>query len=418
MITVEELHISYDGLQNILSHITFGVKKGTFIGVIGPNGSGKTTLLNALSRILTPSDGVIFVQGRELSSLSQRELARELGVVPQDTNIHFDFRVRDIVLMGRHPYIDRFSRESEEDYEIARRAMEMTRTIQFADRSILEISGGERQRVIIARALAQQPRVLLLDEPTSHLDISHQMEILGIIKGLKHEVTVVAVFHDLNLASYYCDELILLDKGEIRYMGTPGEVLTREHIREIFRLEAIVKTNPLTRKPYVMPIFEERREDPEGRTIHIICGGGSGSDLMRLLHGRGYRLTTGVLCINDSDYETARDLHISCICEPPFATITPASLALLEEYLARADLVILTEMPVGPGNMENIRILERIEGTPIIHLAGREDPAALQDFSGGEATTLLERLYGSMVHAHSVAELLERIEETLGGPDE
>jgi iron complex transport system ATP-binding protein len=139
---------------------------------------------------------------------------------------------------------------------------------------------------------------------------------------------------------------------------------------------------------------------------------------MRLLHGRGYRLTTGVLCINDSDYETARDLHISCICEPPFATITPASLALLEEYLARADLVILTEMPVGPGNMENIRILERIEGTPIIHLAGREDPAALQDFSGGEATALLERLYGSMVHAHSVAELLERIEETLGGPDE
>jgi iron complex transport system ATP-binding protein len=115
MITVEELHISYDGLQNILSHITFGVKKGTFIGVIGPNGSGKTTLLNALSRILTPSDGVIFVQGRELSSLSQRELARELGVVPQDTNIHFDFRVRDIVLMGRHPYIDRFSRESEEN---------------------------------------------------------------------------------------------------------------------------------------------------------------------------------------------------------------------------------------------------------------------------------------------------------------
>jgi iron complex transport system ATP-binding protein len=393
MIDVDRIDVSYDGVRKILDQISFSVERGAFIGIIGPNGSGKTTLLKTISRILSPMGGVVHIEGKDLASIPSRELARTIGVVPQETTINFDFSVMDVVLMGRHPYIDRLSSESKEDIDIARRAMTMTRTEQFSDRSVNEISGGERQRVIIARALAQDPKVLLLDEPTSHLDISHQIEILNIFKNLEGKVTIIGVFHDLNLAAHYCDTLILLDRGVIQAIGSPAEVLTREHLKRIFNIDASVRTSPRTGKPYIIPIIEEEEVALEGALrIHIICGAGTGADLMYDLQQKGYTLSAGVLCINDSDYDTAAELGIPCIVEPPFGAIQQCSMEELETVLHDVDAIIVTDMPVGMGNLDNIRILERFCETPIFLLEHANAIKPIRDFTGGEAERLLALL--------------------------
>jgi iron complex transport system ATP-binding protein len=392
MIEVNDIDIGYDEITKILSHLSFEVADGTFFGIIGPNGSGKTTLIKALSRILAPQSGTIYLEEKELSSLSHRDLAREVSVVPQETTISFDFSVEEIVMMGRHPYQNRFSAETPEDLAIVRHAMELTNTLRFRERSVNEISGGERQRVIIARALAQQPKILLLDEATSHLDISHEMEILSIIHDLKGEVTVVAIFHDLNLAAHYCDELILLNEGRIVGMGTPAEVLTRDHIREVYGIDVVVRSNPVTGKPYVIPIAREAGPVENNLRIHLICGGGTGADLMYLLHRRGYRLTAGVLCVNDSDFETATELGIPCITAPPFSPVDGTNLKELETRLQNAEAILVTDMPFGPGNIENLRALLHYPAERIILVERAGCERAAKDFAGGEAVRMINEL--------------------------
>jgi len=407
VIEIDDLTLGYPALD-ILREINLSVEKGGFFGIIGPNGSGKTTLLKGLGRILLPSAGTITIEGRELSEYSFRDLAKEMGVVPQETNISFDFTVRDIVMMGRHPYIKRFSSESVKDVEIARHAMEVTNTLAFADRSVNEVSGGERQRVIIARALAQQPRILLLDEATSHLDISHQIEILNIMKNLKGEVTIVGVFHDLNLASYYCDRMVMIDEGRIAAIGTPNEVLTRENLKKTFSIDSVIRTNPMTGRPYVIPIINSGRQVHEKQRVHIICGGGSGSDLIYSLSDLGYQITAGVLGINDTDYLTAQNLGIPCVSEAPFTAVGDESLYKLKACIKEADIVVVTGMPVGPGNIANLRVLEDIGDTPVRVYQQAGENICAQDFTGGEAGRIISGL------VESGAKVLNSQEELIG----
>lgn len=240
--------------KNVLTNVTFNVDRGDFLGVIGPNGSGKSTLLRTATRILNPYNGKIILQGKNISEMSLRELARIVSVVPQDMVFMFPFRVMDVVLMGRTPYIkNRLGCESKEDIGIALDALEAVDAADLKDRFIDELSGGERQRVIIAKALAQKPQILFLDEPTTHLDISHQVEIFSLLKKLNIQqgLTIVTVLHDLNLASEYCDKLILLSDGRIKKRGTPVEVLDYKIIEEVYKTCVIVKENPITSRPHV-----------------------------------------------------------------------------------------------------------------------------------------------------------------------
>lgn len=241
------------GNIEILKGLTFSIDPGDFIGIIGPNGSGKSTLLRTATKVLKPFKGEIYLEKEKLKDVSLKEMARLVAVVPQDTLFMFPFKVLDVVLMGRIPYISRLGFESREDLKIAFEALEYVDAIHLRDRFIDELSGGERQRVIIARALAQKPRILFLDEPTTHLDISHQIEIFSLLKNLNREsgLTVVAILHDLNLASLYCDELILLSEGKIRKHGTPNEVLDYRIIEEVYKTQVVVKENPLTSRPHV-----------------------------------------------------------------------------------------------------------------------------------------------------------------------
>lgn len=252
MIRVSNLSFRYVE-EWVLKDISFTVKKGEFWGVIGPNGSGKTTLLKSLNKTLSPKEGDVFINGANIKEIKRREIARILGMVPQEASIVFPFSVLEVVLMGRSPYLGRLSFEGEKDYAIARDAMEMTDTLSFATRSINELSGGERQRVLIARALAQQPQVILLDESTAYLDIKHQIAFFDLIKTLnqKEGLTVMAVTHDVNLASIFCDRIMLLSKGTVHCIGTPEEVITESNIKEVYEADVLVDANPQTGLPRV-----------------------------------------------------------------------------------------------------------------------------------------------------------------------
>ncbi|MDN5341052.1 MAG: cobalamin transport system ATP-binding protein [Euryarchaeota archaeon] len=415
-IEIIDIDVSY-GAKKILEAITFHAETGEILGIVGPNGSGKTTLLKAMSRIVARDNGEIRLDDRDLDSLGHRELARRVAVVPQDISIGFDYTVREIVMMGRHPHIGRFASETVRDVEICNHAMRLANVAHLAGMSVHEISGGERQRVLIARALAQEPKILLLDEATSNLDVSHQVEILNIIRELAGEITVVSVFHDLNLAAYYCDRLLLLKDRKVYALGAPGEVLTREKIREIFGMEMLVRPHPLTGRPYVLPVYLQQRDAGANRRVHVVCGGGTGSDILHLLHGAGFAVTCGVLNILDTDYGTAMHLGLPCVAEPPFHGITPESLSRLRGCLENAEIIVVTAMPIGRGNLDNLRVLLDYPAKPVIFYA-RGRTARMEDYTGGEAGAVLASLEArGALRVEGAEELLARLSQEGSGRD-
>jgi iron complex transport system ATP-binding protein len=242
MMNIDGLSFSYRE-RPVLSKIDLDIKKGEIIGILGPNGCGKTTLLKLLNRNLHPESGRIFMEEKDLESISKREIARHIAVVPQSNEIRFAFSVRDIVMMGRMPFLNQFQGESSDDVRIVEEAMKRTNILAFADRPINTMSGGERQRVIIARAIAQKPEIILLDEPTLHLDICHQFEVLDLMKKLSDEndMTVVIVSHDLPMVVKYCDRIVLIHDHNIFAIGTPEEVLTGENMKTVFNINAVLE---------------------------------------------------------------------------------------------------------------------------------------------------------------------------------
>lgn len=246
-----------DGFQ--LKGIDLNIPKGAFAGIIGPNGSGKSTLFKAISGDLTIKSGQIALNGKKLSSLSLREKARKMAVVSQ-FNDALDIRVEDYVLMGRMPYRSDFQFfETKEDQLIARKYMRLTNVIQYRNKLMSELSGGEQQLAAIARALTQEPELLLLDEPTAHLDISHQVQILNLIQHLNEEtgLTVLIIIHDLNLAGEYCNHLVMMSKGSIHQHGSPHMVLSYQNIETVYNTVVIVRENPVSGKPVVFPVSEK-----------------------------------------------------------------------------------------------------------------------------------------------------------------
>ena len=265
---VDRVQFYYEA-RKVLDGISFEADQGEFIGLIGPNGSGKTTLLKIIDGILKPRVGSVYLDCKRVSELDPRELARELAMVPQTADLSFDLKVFDVVMMGRYPYLGRLSLEREVDEEKVRFWMRLTNTLHLAERSIKEVSGGERQRVLIARALAQEPRILLLDEPTSNLDVCYQIEIMNLLKELveKLGLTIICAIHDLNLAARYSDKIILINGGRIKGIGRPIEVLTKENLRDVFKIEAKVEYDQDSKSLTIIPIKTIGQELEERRSI-------------------------------------------------------------------------------------------------------------------------------------------------------
>ena len=243
----------------ILKGISFKIKKGSFSGVIGPNGSGKTTLFKSITGELSISDGEVHLAGGDISEMTQKQKAKKIAIVTQ-SNDATDILVEDYVLMGRYPYKGSFQLfETDEDFKLATKFMKLTGVFKFKDKLMNELSGGEQQLVAIAKALTQEPELLLLDEPTSHLDISHQIQVLNLIQKLNEEynLTVLMIIHDLNLASEYCNYLVMLNKGEVFSTGTPEEVLTYYNIEEVYNAVVLTQENRLTKKPSIFLVSDK-----------------------------------------------------------------------------------------------------------------------------------------------------------------
>ena len=249
ILDVDSLSYNYDD-KVVLDQISLGIRGGEILGILGPNGCGKTTLLKNLNKNLKPHGGCVLIEGADMDGISKKEIAKNIAVVPQSNEIRFAFTVREIVTMGRMPFQESLRGETSADLKIIEDAMEQTGLTEFADRFINTLSGGERQRAIIARAITQTPKIILMDEPTLHLDINMQFEVLDLIQKLSKEndLAVAIVSHDLPMVTRYCDRIILLHGHKVFAMGTAEEVLTKENMRTVFNVDAELEKDPRTGK--------------------------------------------------------------------------------------------------------------------------------------------------------------------------
>ena len=411
MIEIDGVTVELGG-NRILEDVFATVGSGRFVGLVGPNGAGKTTLLRTISGVLAPDSGEVRVGSDSVADLSSKRVSRRVAVVPQDTSLSFDFDVREVVAMGRHPYRSRFGGGLGRDDSTARgglvganadeaapdapgstadhveAAMARTEVAAFADRSVTAVSGGERQRVLLARALAQDTPVLLLDEPTASLDINHQVRTLELVRQLVDEdgKTVVAAIHDLNLAAHYCDELLLLAGGGVAAAGDPAAVLAEEHLESAFGTRAVVTSHPVTGATYVTAL-PERPSEGSGR-VHVVGGGGTVSRILYLLSAAGYEVSVGVLNEGDSDLETARSLGLDAVAEEPFAPVGEAARREAAERVRAADATVLADVEVGAGNLANLRVAREAESVAVVE----ERPFEERNFAGSEAAALYREL--------------------------
>jgi iron complex transport system ATP-binding protein len=254
MLQAENLTVAYHG-RPVLKNISLGMEKGEILALVGPNGSGKSTLIRALSGILPASRGTISLSGRLMSAFSPAERARQIAVVPQGVLMPPAFTALETVLFGRTPYLNFLGQLSAEDERIARASLEQVDALPLAGRLMGELSGGEQQRVLLARALAQCTPILLLDEPTSHLDLQHQMTLMELVYKLAREceLTVLVALHDLNLAARYADRIALLENGELRAIGAPADILTEEMLSRVYGWPVQVVKHPFNDAPLVLP---------------------------------------------------------------------------------------------------------------------------------------------------------------------
>jgi len=370
MISLEGIDVSLAG-EKVLEGVTARAEN-EFVGVVGPNGAGKTTLLRAANGSAEPDDGVVRVDGDEVSSLSARETARRVATMPQNTDVSFEFSVKEVVRMGRHPHVSRFGTDTTDK---VRGAMERVDVARFADRSVHEVSGGERQRVLLARCLAQDADTLLLDEPTASLDVGRAVETLSLVRSLVDEGrTAVAAIHDLNLAARFCDELVLVGGGNVVSCGAPSDVLTEENVERVFETRVRVERDALTDAVRVTALEGDERDRaaspervadggdttdvPKPRRVHYA---GDRADTLRRL-GRFYDVSVGVVpegCAASEAASEETEVVSASLVEGVCAEERERVSALVKE----ADAVVRDGAGWLPGTFD---------GTPVV-AAGESD---------------------------------------------
>jgi cobalamin transport system ATP-binding protein len=375
----------------VVSAVDLEVGSGEMVGLVGPNGAGKSTLLRAVTSDAELIAGRVEVEGLSVSELDARHRARLVGVVPQALTAAPGFTAREVVMMGRHARLPRFGQPGSDDARIVRNAMAMTDTDRLADSFVEELSGGDLQRVALAQALAQEPAVLLLDEPTSHLDLNHRLQVLDLVSMLAETgLAVLAVFHDLDLAARYADRIAVVASGHVGSAEKPEIVLTAEAVREVFGVRAVVGVDAVTGAVSVVPVLREEAVAERGRGSAFIVGGsGAAAPLLRRLVLGGWRVSAGALNTGDADQAVASALGVEFPEIAPFAPMDEESAAAAASLALSADAVIVTDVPFGHGNIANLRAaVEAAEAGVCGVFVG---PIDGRDFTGGEATQLWHR---------------------------
>ncbi|TYO97703.1 iron complex transport system ATP-binding protein [Geothermobacter ehrlichii] len=395
MIRVERLHFAY-GRQPVLRGLDLEVGPGEILAVLGPNGCGKSTLLRLLRGVLEPAAGRVLWQGREACRLGRRAMARLAAVVPQSPQVPFPYPVRELVAMGRFARRAGFFGATQADRRAVEKAMALTDTLQLAERQVTDLSGGELQRVLLARALAQQSPVLLLDEATSQLDLDHRLEIAELLVRLNREqgTTVIQVSHDLDLAAETSHRILLLaGDGMPVALGTPVEVFTSANLRRAFRVEVKVERNPYTGAPRAYPVGRGRGDGGGLPRVHLLCGGGSGGELLRRLHLAGAEISVGPLNRGDSDQELAAAIGLETVLVESFCPVSEPALQAAGELCRRAGALVVAPTVWGPGNLAVLEIARQAveRRIPVLLV----DPRADRDYTGGRAWERLHAILRS-----------------------
>jgi len=378
------------GAHTALGGISVVIPPGVVCAVAGPNGAGKTTLLRALAGALSREEGTVLVGGLDPSATPPAALARVMAVLPQRPAAPTGLTVREAVAWGRDPHLGRLARPGPEDRRAVDAALEQTGTRGLADRPVETLSGGELHRVLIARALAQAPRVLLLDEPTVHLDLNHQVEVMQLLRRLAGEgLTIVVAIHDLNLAAAYCDRIALLARGRLLAFGEPGEVIRSDLIQQAYGAAVVTRVNPATGRPYLV-VGSPAVRAASGPRVHVICGGGTGAELLARCVELGYRVSVGVVHVMDTDEEAARSLGLEVIQEAPFSPLGDEAVQAAAQAARTAEAVIVAPVPLGPGNLRNLEVAAAAlaNGVPVIIVDGVE----ARDFAGGRGAAAASAL--------------------------
>ena len=412
-VSVKNLNFSYYDIP-VLKNLNFEIKKNSFVSILGPNGSGKSTIVKLISKVLTGYNGEILIEGKNIRDLNQIEIAKKIAVVPQNTSLGFNFSVFETVMMGRYPYLSRFKSENQEDYKIVTEVMKLTRTEIFKDKNYNELSGGEKQRVVIAQTLVQDSPIIILDEPTTHLDINFQIEFMELFFSLfkNNKKTIIGIFHDINLAIQYSEKIILLKDGDIFCYGNVEQVITRTNMMSVFNSDVYIGKNPFTGKLYVSPNFNlqlihANEMIKKEIKVHVIGGGGAASPILNMLHNSGYIVSTGVINNLDTDLNTALQLGITFVNEAPFSPISKEAYSRNLKLIKTSDFVILPCVEFGNGNFLNLSAaLEAIHLGKKVIVINTTD-INTRDYVGGKAIALyLEILSGNAVVLNDNDEIL------------
>jgi len=362
-IELDDVSVSL-GEVDALRDVSLSVDAGEFLGLVGPNGAGKTTLLRTINGVITPDSGAVRLDGTAVTELGPRGVSRHVATVPQDTSVSFAFSVEDVVRMGRTPYRARTDLTGDEaDREAIERALERTEMADLRDRPITAVSGGERQRAFVARALAQDTPALVLDEPTASLDINHQVGVLELVGELIADGRgAVAAIHDLDLAARYCDRLALLADGELQAVGDPETVLSDEHLRPAFDTRTAVTPDAVTGTPSVTAIAEPRRD--RNAHVHVLGSGATAARALTKLWQAGFEVTAGPMPSGDTALSVAAELDIEAITAPPLSGPGESALREAQEHCRTAAVTVLADPEVGPDG--TVLELAESSGRPIL----------------------------------------------------
>ncbi len=398
-ICFDQVSVHY-GERVALRGVSLAVAQGELLALAGPNGSGKSTLLRAAAGVLPLHGGDIRLgDGRSVRLLSPRDRALRLAWMPQEEPVGDNVRVSEFVAYGRYARLSRWAGATATDRTAIRDALEEVDLVSAEGRSVPELSGGERQRARLARTLAQGTPIVLLDEPTAHLDIGHQLDVLERIRRVARRSSraVVVALHDLNLAARFADRIAVLSHGRLVAEGAPGTVLDSGLLERVWGIVAEVRKDAGSGVPYLIPRLPTERSPPRGASaspgdrVHVMAGGGSAVTLLGRLVEEGYEVSAGILPLFDSDAERAQELGIPASFEVPFAPVGPEALARLDALLAEADAILVAPFPVGPTNLANLeRLTASVDQTPVALLA---HPAGQTwDYVGGAAEKLVREL--------------------------
>ena len=349
---MKAINLSVGYVGEVLRNVSIEVPPGEILGILGPNGSGKTTLLKTLASILKPIRGVVYLDGREVHRLKPTELAKKLSVMlteKVDTGFLTAF---DIVSLGRYSYSNIFGRLSEKDTEIVYDSLKLVNASHLSHKIFAEMSDGEKQKIMIARALAQEPKIMLLDEPTSFLDIKHKTEIMLLLRRIANvkNISIILTTHDVDVAMKICDKVMLIKDGKVTLQGIPEEILTPDNIKRIYELRHVTFSHKLG--------LIEMLNESSSPLFHIVCGAGTGCRIMRYLAKKNISFTAGVLHEGDLDFEAAVALAYGYVSEKPYAEICCETLEDALRLAEKSLAIIDTGFPIGHINRRNLEILK------------------------------------------------------------